>query len=142
MLNYIQQKWFFNQPPQEVWDYLTKPELIEHWLMKTDFKPIVGHKFQFNSHSNDDCDYGGITLCEVLEIIPHQKLSYSWKGGKENSETKIDTVVVWTLSEKNGGTELHLQHNGFTLLEDYTSHENGWAKFVNGLIELLNTIKK
>lgn len=138
----IQQKWLFNQPPQEIWDYLTKPELIEQWLMKTDFKPIVGHKFQFESHPDDDCQYGGITHCEVLEIIPLQKLSYSWKSGNESIESSIDSVVVWTLTEKNGGTELQLQHSGFKLLAAYTSHKNGWSQFVNGLIELLNTFKK
>jgi uncharacterized protein YndB with AHSA1/START domain len=34
----------FNKLPQEVWKYLTKPELLELWLGKTDFLPIVGHK--------------------------------------------------------------------------------------------------
>ncbi|NLR82909.1 helix-turn-helix transcriptional regulator [Chitinophaga eiseniae] len=25
-----------------VWDYLIKPELMEQWLMKNDFQPVVG----------------------------------------------------------------------------------------------------
>src|SRR6266550_2474446 len=41
----IKQTWHFNQSPQTVWEYLTKPELIEQWLGKTDFQPLVGHKF-------------------------------------------------------------------------------------------------
>ena len=43
----IKQTWHFEQSPQEVWEYLTKPELIEQWLMKTDFQPILGFKFRF-----------------------------------------------------------------------------------------------
>ncbi len=45
----IKHTWHFSQSPQEVWEYLTKPELMEQWLGKTDFQPIVGHKFRFIS---------------------------------------------------------------------------------------------
>lgn len=36
----IRQTWFFKQSPGEVWEYLTKPELIEQWLMKTPGREI------------------------------------------------------------------------------------------------------
>jgi uncharacterized protein YndB with AHSA1/START domain len=58
----IKHTWFFNQPPQEIWEYLTKPVLLEQWLMKTDFQPIAGHKFRFTSPS------GKIINCKVLEV--------------------------------------------------------------------------
>jgi len=32
-------------PPEKVWRALTKPLLIEEWLMKKDFKPDQGHHF-------------------------------------------------------------------------------------------------
>ncbi|HEX4851300.1 MAG TPA: SRPBCC domain-containing protein, partial [Puia sp.] len=120
MKNDINQKWFFNQSPRQVWNYLTSPDLLSLWLMKNDFKPIVGHKFQFQSIDGEGCNTGAIAYCEVLEIIPQKKLSYSWKTGK-NNELTVDSIVIWTLIEKSGGTELQLQHNGFTLLEDYLS---------------------
>jgi uncharacterized protein YndB with AHSA1/START domain len=40
----IKRTWHFSHPPHEVWEYLTKPELLEQWLGKTDFQPIVGHR--------------------------------------------------------------------------------------------------
>ena len=125
----IQQTWFFNQPVAEVWDYLTKPELIEQWLMPTDFKPVVGHKFKFDS------PHGKKNMCEVLAIVPHKLLSYSWQSC---SGLTMDSVVTWTLAEKEGGTQLLLQHNGFKLLEEITSHTNGWETLLKGLTELLN----
>ncbi|HKB43202.1 MAG TPA: SRPBCC domain-containing protein [Chitinophagaceae bacterium] len=134
----ISHKWFFQQSPNEVWDYLTKPELIAEWLMDNDFKPIVGHKFQFKNNIKKDCENEGIAHCQVLEIIPMKRLSYSWKGGKGNDEITIDSVVVWTLSAKNGGTELRLQHKGFTLLEDFISHTNGWNTIMKRFTQLLN----
>ena len=33
-------------PPEKIWRALTQPRLIEEWLMKNDFKPVVGHRFQ------------------------------------------------------------------------------------------------
>ena len=31
-------------PPEKIWRALTQPHLIEEWLMKNDFKPIVGFR--------------------------------------------------------------------------------------------------
>jgi len=73
----IYQTWFFTQSPREVWEYLTKPELIELWLMKTDFKPVVGQKFQFTFTAKPGSKYDGVVNCVVLEIQPCSKLSYS-----------------------------------------------------------------
>jgi uncharacterized protein YndB with AHSA1/START domain len=129
----ILQTWFFKQPPSEVWEYLTKPELIEQWLMKNDFKPVVGRKFQFINKSKIDA------YCQVLEIAPNKLLSYSWKKGKSEQEFTVDSVVTWTLIDKNGGTELQLQHNGFMLLEDSVAHNNGWNYCLNRMIELINS---
>lgn len=131
----IKHIWFFNQSPQEVWEYLTRPELLEQWLMKTDFQPVVGHKFRFTSQS------GKIIYCEVLEVYPFNKLSYSWQANSANGNETFDTKVVWTLFAKGNGTELQLSHNGFTALEDHTAHNNGWATLGNRFVELLNTPK-
>ncbi len=135
----IKLKYFFKQSPQEVWDYLTKPQLLGEWLMDNDFKPIVGHKFQFKDQTTTDCENQGIAYCEVLKIIPYQLLSYSWRSGKSEGKITIDSVVVWTLTGKNGGTELRLQHRGFKLLEELHSHTNGWKTIINQLTQLLNT---
>ena len=35
-------------PPEKVWRALTQPQLIEEWLMKNDFKPLVGHTFKLS----------------------------------------------------------------------------------------------
>jgi uncharacterized protein YndB with AHSA1/START domain len=136
--NEIQHILFFNQTPEEVWSYLTKSELLAGWFMANDFKPIVGHKFQFRSNKKIDCQNEGVAYCEVLEIIPYKLLSYSWKNGTGNEEISLDSVVTWRLSEKNGGTELMLTHNGFVLLKDYVSHSEGWNKIVNRIVQLLN----
>ena len=116
----IKQTRHFNQSPQEVWEYLTRPELLEQWLGKTDFQPIAGHKFRFIS------PYGNDSFCEVLEVMPYTKLSYSWQKNSSKNNQPFNSKIEWTLVPKENGTELQLVHYGFTSSEDYTAHNNGW----------------
>ena len=138
----ITQKWFFQQAPPDVWEYLTKPELIEQWLMKTDFQPIKGHKFRFTFQAKPDSKYEGIVHCEVIEVKPFTKLSYSWNGRTQDKSRNFNSTVVWTLIPKDKGTELQLQHNGFDVLEDLLNHSNGWNSCLKRMEESINTVKK
>ena len=36
-------------PPEKIWRALTQGPLIEEWLMKNDFEPRVGHRFQLRA---------------------------------------------------------------------------------------------
>lgn len=83
MTKSIHHKLFFSHPPEVVWGYLTKSELISEWLMENDFKPVVGHQFQFRSKPAPAIDFDGNVYCTVLEIIPFKKLTYSWKCDRE-----------------------------------------------------------
>jgi len=80
MTKVIKHQFFFPHPTEMVWEYLTKPELMEQWLMKNDFQPIVGHDFQLRTGPILSLDFDGIFYCKVLEIVPFKKLSYSWKS--------------------------------------------------------------
>jgi len=112
-------------PPEKVWRTLTDPKLLASWLMDNDIAPIAGHAFTMRSRPMGDWD--GIVHCQVLEAIPHEKLSYSWRGG--SGKTALDTVVTWTLSAHATGTKLVLEHAGFT--EDnaaaFDAMSKGWA---------------
>jgi uncharacterized protein YndB with AHSA1/START domain len=129
----VRQTWFFRQSPEEVWDYLTKPELLALWLMETDFQPVVGHKFRFVCSVVNDC--------EVLEVHPYKKLSYSWQTNSAKTGKPFNSKVVWTLTKKDDGTELQLVHDGFTALEDVTGHDEGWNRCGNRLAQLSSPVK-
>lgn len=131
----VKQTWFFKQSPPEVWEYLTKPELLEQWLGKTDFQATPGHKFRFASpHGND-------AYCEVLEVKPFTRLSFSWQKRSVKDNKPFTSTVAWTLVPKKNGTELQLVHNGFTALEDVVGHDKGWNACLQQFDKLLNTIK-
>jgi uncharacterized protein YndB with AHSA1/START domain len=142
MTSSIQHEFFFPHQPQVVWEYLTKAELIEQWLMKNDFLPIVGYDFTFHTRPMPNLHFDGIVYCKVLEMVPCKKLSYSWKGGPGNRQITLDSLVVWELHPKDNGTKLSLLHTGFRELEDFTMYSimnDGWLKNIHKIASLINT---
>jgi uncharacterized protein YndB with AHSA1/START domain len=141
----IKHTWFFDHPKEKVWHFLTDSELISQWLMKNNFKPVVGHKFQFYTKPIIQFGFDGNVYCEVLEIIPLKKLVYSWKGGPGKGKISLDSVVTWTLVEKENGTELTLEHNGFKGLKNFVGYlfmNAGWKKILRkSIARLLNAQK-
>ncbi len=140
----IRHVFFFPQEPEIVWEYLTNPELLALWLMPSDFKPEVGHSFQFGTKPKTKLGFDGRIYCQVLEIVPFKKLSYSWKGGNSSDKNKLDSIVTWTLTLKDGGTELLLEHTGFTGVKNYFSYlimNKGWIKIGKRFIKFISTQK-
>ncbi|MBV9986048.1 MAG: SRPBCC domain-containing protein [Chitinophagaceae bacterium] len=131
----------FTQSPAEVWEYLTNPDLIELWLMKSDFKLELGHKFRFMGGCNhEDADSREAASCEVLEIQPNARLVYSWVTSSLNDEKPYTSTVTWTLRPDADGTELQLLHDGFMAIEDLSAHNDGWTRIGNKLAEKLNAL--
>jgi uncharacterized protein YndB with AHSA1/START domain len=143
MAKIIKHQFFFPHPPETVWDYLTKTELMDLWLMKNDFQPIIGLDFQFRTGPIPSLDFDGIFYCKVLEIVPYKKLSYSWKSGPGNGEITLDSIVIWKLEPKDKGTELFLEHSGFAKkgnLSFYNGLLQGWLEKLQKIDELLKTV--
>lgn len=127
----ITHQWFFPYSPETVWEYLTQPELLAQWLMENNFLPVVGHRFQFKTKPKIKLGFDGNISCEVLEVIPCKRLSYSWKGGMGSEKISLDSIVTWTLTPKDNGTELLLEHTGFRGLKNYIPWlvmTKGWLK--------------
>jgi len=140
MTKTIKHQFFFPHPPETVWEYLTRSELMELWLMRNDFKPIVGHDFHFKTNPIPSLDFDGIFYCKVLAIIPHERLSYSWRSGPGGGEITLDSVVEWKLKPKDNGTELFLEHSGFAKKENlnfYNGLLQGWVENINKLLKLI-----
>lgn len=137
----IQHLFTFQQPREVVWDYLTKPELLEQWLMPNNFKAVVGHKFQFTARAQPRFGFDGNIYCEVLEIVPLKTLSYSWRGGNGAEKVSLDSIVTWTLTEKASETELLLVHSGFKGMRNFIAYlvmNKGWQKIGKRLSKQLN----
>ena len=71
-------------PPEKIWRALTQPHLIEEWLMKNDFKPVVDHRFNLRA------DWGAVD-CQVLAVEPNKTLSYTWAADGSRECRHLDS---------------------------------------------------
>jgi uncharacterized protein YndB with AHSA1/START domain len=125
----------FPHAPETIWKTLTNGELMGRWLMApTGFEPVKGKRFTYQTTAAGAWD--GVIHCEVLEVIPNERLAYSWRGGHEDNAgygSRLDTVVTFTLSKAENGTRLRLIHSGFVMPENeiaFTNMGGGWKKVV------------
>ncbi|WP_306259841.1 SRPBCC domain-containing protein [Pararhizobium sp. IMCC21322] len=113
-------------PPEKIWRALTQPHLIEEWLMKNEFKPIVGHRFELSAQ-------WGKVECEILAVEPNKKLAYTW-GNHD-----LKSTVTWTLAPTRTGTALRMEQTGFQSDQPryYQGAKAGWPTFFARLEQVL-----
>ncbi|POF29640.1 SRPBCC family protein [Roseibium marinum] len=113
-------------PPEKIWRALTQPQLIEEWLMKNEFRPVTGHRFDLSA------DWG-IVNCEVRTVETHRTLSYSW------NTKDLRSVVTWTLTPTETGTILRMEQHGFQ--QHQLAYHRGamaaWPRFIDTMEALL-----
>lgn len=117
-------------PPEKIWRALTQPHLIEEWLMKNDFKPVVEHHFTLRA------DWGAVD-CQVLEVEPNKTLSYTWAA------FGLESVVTWTLTPTGTGTHLRMEQSGFRADQQqaYQGAKHGWQRFFGTLEQVVARIE-
>lgn len=118
-------------PPSKVWRALTEGQLIEEWLMKNDFQPVVGHRFSFRSTPVQGWD--GVINGEVLVVDPPARLSYTW------STMGMQNDVAWTLTPTAAGTHIRMEQSGFgpTQEANYKGASYGWKNFLGKLEQVV-----
>ena len=124
----------FPFPPEKIWRALTQPHLIEDWLMKNDFKPVVGH--HFNLRRTPQPGLNIVVDCRVLVVEPNKTLSYTWAA------YGLESVVTWTLTPTSTGTHLCMEQSGFRPDQPqyYQGAKYGWQRFFAALEQLLARI--
>lgn len=120
-------------PPEKIWRALTQPHLIQEWLMKNDFAPVIGHQFKLRG------DWGGVLDCEVLAIEPNKSLSYTWNHAHSDAAFNLQSVVTFTLTPTQAGTLLRVEQAGFKpeQKQAYGGARLGWKQFLEKLQSLL-----
>ncbi len=96
----------FDAPKEQIWKALTEKERMKQWYFDLkEFKPEVGFEFEF---------YGGteerqyLHRCKIVEVIPEQKLSYSWRYEGYQG----DSLVSFELKPEDGKTRVTVTHSG------------------------------
>lgn len=120
-------------PPEKLWRALTRRHLIEDWLMKNDFEPVVGHRFKMSG------DWGGELDCVVLAVEPNELLSFSWDHDHVDPAYNLRSIVTFTLAPTATGTRLRMEQTGFRpdQKQAFGGAKVGWQQLFGKLEELL-----
>ncbi len=122
----------FAHSPGKLWRALTDPALVAKWLLRNNFEPEVGREFQFRNEPFGSWD--GVIDCKLLILDPPQRLAYSWRA------FGLESIVEFTLTPKDGGTHLRMEHSGFRAEQEaaYQGAQHGWQRFLGKLEGLLS----
>lgn len=121
-----------NAPATRVWQALTDKDEMKQWYFDiADFKAEPGFTFRFNGQ-NEGRTF--VHICTIQEVIPQQKLSYSWRY--ENHPG--NSLVTFHLEGRENQTLLRLTHEG---LETFPAQPDfAEANFRMGWTELLTRL--
>ena len=118
-------------PAERIWRALTVPHLMAEWLMKGDFAPQVGHRFQLTS---DHVTVAHVTVdCQVRLVEEGRVLAYTWDA------YGLESVVTWTLTPVPEGTLLRMEQAGFRRDQGqaYGGARQGWQRFLDRMEQVL-----
>jgi uncharacterized protein YndB with AHSA1/START domain len=111
-------------PPEQVWQALTDPKLIEAWLAEAEFDATVGGKVHFVWPGQGEM-HGSVTKC-----VPHDELEYSW------NEATGASLLRFELEPARAGSTLRLEHYG-TAPHDAPGFGAGWQSHLEALDAVL-----
>jgi uncharacterized protein YndB with AHSA1/START domain len=129
----------FDAPITRVWKALTDVNEMRQWYFDLkEFKPEVGFEFEFV------VEHEGTTyhhLCRVTEVIPQQKIAYTWSYKAEPG----DSLVAFELFDEGKKTRVKLTHTGIETFPKTPAYarknfEAGWTAIIGS--ELKQFIEK
>lgn len=111
---------------EKVWQAITDRDAMKQWYFDfQEFRTEIGFEFRFWGGPAEDRQY--LHICEITEILPNKKLTYSWRydGYPGN------TLVTFDLFQEADQTCVRLTHKG---LETFPTDQPDFARenFVEG----------
>jgi len=126
----------YNAPVAKVWKAITDKNDMKQWYFDlAEFKPEVGFEFQFYG---EDKGVKFLHLCTITEVVPMQKLSYSWTY----REYAGYSVVTFELFEEGNKTRVKLTHTGLETFPGDTNSSFARESFAKGWTQIIGTSLK
>jgi uncharacterized protein YndB with AHSA1/START domain len=119
----------YNAPVARVWKALTDVDQMRQWYFDLkEFKPEVGFEFEFVVEHEDTTYHH---LCRVTEVIPQQKIAYTWRYKGEPG----DSLVTFELFDVGDKTRVKVTHTGIETFPKTPAYarknfEAGWTAII------------
>ena len=71
----------------------------------------------------------------MLEIVPCRRLVYSWNASGDQAPDGLKTIVTWTLTPGQNGTQVRMEQSGFRPQDEagYRGMGGGWPRILGRL---------
>jgi uncharacterized protein YndB with AHSA1/START domain len=113
------------------------PAALEAWLrprgMSMTVRSLdarVGGSFCF------ELEDGSSMIGTYLQIVPPEKLVYTWSGGAARN---WETIVTLDFLDQGPVTEIVLTHEGLSIAEQYGRAEGNWSYLLDKLAAVLSS---
>ena len=134
---------YINSTVENVWNVLTKPELVKQWQygsdLVTDWK--VGSEIRFRNQWEDKIfeQWG-----RIIEVNPHTLIKYSLFFPRPDLEDKPENYVIVTyeLEEKENATRLTIRQENIPDEKTKAHSAENWKKVMTGLKKLVEEQEK
>ena len=134
-------------PRARVYEAWTTPERIQQWFgpegvvvhkVTSDLRIGGAYSIELEKscndlQANDPAKPAPGTQGRYTEIVPNEKLAFTWNGSWQPTE---QTLVTVELRDVPGGTEVVLTHERFDSVESVARHEHGWSGSLDKLSKL------
>jgi uncharacterized protein YndB with AHSA1/START domain len=128
----------YPHPPGRVYEAFTQPEQLLKWFGPEGYETVEaevdlrnGGRYRIAMRKLPDGDPFHVEGV-YREIVPGQRLQFSWQWSGTN-DAGIETLVTMEFHERDGGTELVLQHERFPALDMRDRHIKGWSSVLDRL---------
>lgn len=120
----IHQTYHIDAPVSKVWEALVDPKVIEIWSGdKVEMKAELGFNWKL---------WSGQMHGENVQVVPEKKLVQTWL----TDDLPPTSMVTFTLSESEDGTDLELLHENVSD-EEFENYSLGWDEHYCGAIKEL-----
>lgn len=115
----------------KVFQAWTKQEQLRQWWGPEGFRTTIDrmdvvegglYRFIMHAPNGDNHIIGG----NYVEIIPNEKLVFTWKWEHDGGEQE-DTLVTIEFFEQDRETKLVITHENFSTMEQAENHNKGWS---------------
>lgn len=134
---------FIRAPREAVFDAFTDRAALAAWHCPRGMRVgevavdvRVGGRYRIHMLSRDGTVHGSGGVYQVIERPAF--LAYTWSWDTEGEAAARVTLIEVTLTEQDGGTQLHMRHSGFPDRAVRDDHQQGWTSVFNRLVDHLD----
>jgi len=130
-------------PRERVFDAFTDQAALAVWhcprgmqVLEASADARVGGRYRLVIGAKDGEQHtvGG----EYQKIDRANFLAYTWQGAGGALPAGVRTLIEITLTDKDGGTHLHMRHSGFPDTATRDAHVGGWQSIFNSLSDYVD----